>query len=97
MRESAWKPGQCYKLRAARKESDKYGPSLEIDQIRLIRFVGCVRMRKIGAPQHACWHGRNERVRNRHGEQNQCGYGQGQNLKRRACLRIGKQRANATG
>jgi 3'-5' exoribonuclease len=34
--ESSWQPGQCYKLRAARKESDKYGPSLEIDQIRLV-------------------------------------------------------------
>jgi 3'-5' exoribonuclease len=34
--ETEWQPGQCYKLRAARKESDKYGPSIEIDQIRLV-------------------------------------------------------------
>ncbi len=34
--ESQWQPGQCYKMRAARKESDKYGASLEIEQLRLV-------------------------------------------------------------
>jgi 3'-5' exoribonuclease len=34
--ENTWEPGQCYKLRAARRESDKYGPSIEIEQIRLV-------------------------------------------------------------
>src|SRR5262249_18421067 len=32
--EQHWRPGQCYKIRAARKETDRYGPALEIDQIR---------------------------------------------------------------
>lgn len=34
--ETSWQPGWCYKLRAVRKESDKYGASLEIDQIRQV-------------------------------------------------------------